>query len=164
MSEDKYCHKHKNTSFLPAKIDIRPSYFVVPEHYFDYIECPTCRKLAIRETEVTGVAPIYISFPSLLSEEAERVLKSIGIKIKSKHLSREQRGKLVEKFQGLKNPTVKDAERIAKECGIDTELVREIRAKAEGTSPKVSLRIKRNEPCSCGSGKKYKKCCGLNLI
>ena len=26
----------------------------------------------------------------------------------------------------------------------------------------VSNKIGRNEPCPCGSGKKYKKCCGLN--
>ena len=25
---------------------------------------------------------------------------------------------------------------------------------------KVEKKIGRNEPCSCGSGKKYKKCCG----
>jgi len=25
-----------------------------------------------------------------------------------------------------------------------------------------SIRIGRNDPCSCGSGKKYKKCCGTN--
>lgn len=25
----------------------------------------------------------------------------------------------------------------------------------------VNLKIGRNEPCPCGSGKKYKKCCGL---
>ena len=23
-------------------------------------------------------------------------------------------------------------------------------------------KIERNDPCSCGSGKKYKKCCGAN--
>jgi len=26
----------------------------------------------------------------------------------------------------------------------------------------VSLKIGRNDPCPCGSGKKYKKCCGAN--
>jgi SEC-C motif-containing protein len=26
------------------------------------------------------------------------------------------------------------------------------------TEPKIG----RNDPCSCGSGKKYKKCCGIN--
>jgi uncharacterized protein YecA (UPF0149 family) len=30
----------------------------------------------------------------------------------------------------------------------------------QGTPVTVS-KIGRNEPCPCGSGKKYKKCCGL---
>lgn len=29
-----------------------------------------------------------------------------------------------------------------------------------GNKPLVSSKIGRNEPCPCGSGKKYKKCCG----
>ncbi len=29
-----------------------------------------------------------------------------------------------------------------------------------GTEPAVSNKIGRNQPCPCGSGKKYKKCCG----
>jgi uncharacterized protein YecA (UPF0149 family) len=24
--------------------------------------------------------------------------------------------------------------------------------------------VGRNDPCPCGSGKKYKKCCGRNLV
>ncbi len=28
--------------------------------------------------------------------------------------------------------------------------------------PRVTTKIGRNEPCSCGSGKKYNKCCGFN--
>ena len=28
--------------------------------------------------------------------------------------------------------------------------------------PAVSKKVGRNDPCPCGSGKKYKKCCGLN--
>ena len=24
----------------------------------------------------------------------------------------------------------------------------------------INKKVKRNEPCPCGSGKKYKKCCG----
>jgi len=27
---------------------------------------------------------------------------------------------------------------------------------------KKSERVGRNDPCPCGSGKKYKKCCGAN--
>lgn len=33
-------------------------------------------------------------------------------------------------------------------------------ARAEEDRSKAQLKIGRNEPCSCGSGKKYKKCCG----
>ncbi|MCK4966110.1 SEC-C domain-containing protein [bacterium] len=28
---------------------------------------------------------------------------------------------------------------------------------------KVEQRVGRNDPCPCGSGKKYKKCCGRNV-
>ena len=28
--------------------------------------------------------------------------------------------------------------------------------------PAVSKKVGRNDPCPCGSGKKYKKCCGMN--
>jgi SWIM/SEC-C metal-binding protein len=28
--------------------------------------------------------------------------------------------------------------------------------------PVTSQKIGRNDPCPCGSGKKYKKCCGMN--
>ncbi len=34
--------------------------------------------------------------------------------------------------------------------------------KKEGSAP-LSKNIGRNDPCPCGSGKKYKKCCGANL-
>jgi preprotein translocase subunit SecA len=34
---------------------------------------------------------------------------------------------------------------------------------AEAQKPlKKGKKIGRNEPCPCGSGKKYKKCCGAN--
>ncbi len=33
---------------------------------------------------------------------------------------------------------------------------------ATAASPVTRTKIGRNEPCPCGSGKKYKKCCGLN--
>ena len=31
---------------------------------------------------------------------------------------------------------------------------------ADVRNSKVDPKIQRNDPCSCGSGKKYKKCCG----
>ena len=30
--------------------------------------------------------------------------------------------------------------------------------------PAISKKVGRNDPCPCGSGKKYKKCCGINSI
>ncbi|MDO8290834.1 MAG: YchJ family protein [Parvibaculum sp.] len=30
-----------------------------------------------------------------------------------------------------------------------------------GTRPRIVVKVGRNDPCICGSGKKYKKCCGL---
>jgi len=32
------------------------------------------------------------------------------------------------------------------------------------TEPYHSTKISRNSPCPCGSGKKYKKCCGKNIV
>ncbi|NLA88007.1 MAG: hypothetical protein GX847_12155 [Clostridiales bacterium] len=32
--------------------------------------------------------------------------------------------------------------------------------RATGNQPVHVVKIGRNEPCPCGSGKKYKKCCG----
>jgi len=35
--------------------------------------------------------------------------------------------------------------------------------KGEPTTARIKKKIGRNDPCPCGSGKKYKKCCGRNL-
>jgi hypothetical protein len=35
---------------------------------------------------------------------------------------------------------------------------------AKKPEPAHSTKISRNSPCPCGSGKKYKKCCGKNVI
>ena len=37
------------------------------------------------------------------------------------------------------------------------------RIKAEHPKPAISNKVGRNEPCPCGSGKKFKKCCGKQL-
>ena len=43
----------------------------------------------------------------------------------------------------------------------DVEAEEEIVDNAEKVEPRKGARpIGRNDPCSCGSGKKYKKCCG----
>ena len=40
------------------------------------------------------------------------------------------------------------------------EIAKEWRASKQAVSEKT---VGRNDPCPCGSGKKYKKCCGANL-
>ena len=40
------------------------------------------------------------------------------------------------------------------------EKCREIREKWRLDKQAVSNKVGRNDPCPCGSGKKYKKCCG----
>ena len=37
-----------------------------------------------------------------------------------------------------------------------------ITASASGEVAKKKITVGRNEPCPCGSGKKYKNCCGAN--
>jgi len=45
-----------------------------------------------------------------------------------------------------------------KKKGVDFgKMMRKMR---KNVKPKTSVRIGRNEPCICESGKKYKKCCG----
>ncbi len=59
--------------------------------------------------------------------------------------------KLAQKFQDPSSITPEASNEIMKSLGIDLNGPKE---------PKKSVRINRNAPCSCNSGKKYKKCCG----
>ena len=52
----------------------------------------------------------------------------------------------------------KKASDIVGEAAAAAEAQAKARAKPVRTGPKVG----RNDPCPCGSGKKYKKCCGAN--
>jgi SWIM/SEC-C metal-binding protein len=40
------------------------------------------------------------------------------------------------------------------------EDISDIERRLNPSSPHFAIHIGRNEPCPCGSGKKYKKCCG----
>lgn len=47
------------------------------------------------------------------------------------------------------------------ETALSLEKRRNLKAKYKGLIPKkASTKIGRNDPCPCGSGKKYKNCCG----
>ena len=64
--------------------------------------------------------------------------------------------KLMEKL--IEELSVPESER-------DANMLAQLEADMNGTSRKVpekdmSAKVGRNDPCPCGSGKKYKKCCG----
>lgn len=64
--------------------------------------------------------------------------------------------KVIEKL--IEETSVPESERAA-------IMLAQLEADMNGTSRKVpekdmSAKVGRNDPCPCGSGKKYKKCCG----
>jgi uncharacterized protein len=69
-------------------------------------------------------------------------------------------GGLLEENPGLPIETVKQLEKNSVSAIAETvAMIREYYLKKPKT---VTARVGRNEPCPCGSGKKYKKCCGAN--
>lgn len=117
------------------------------------------------ETAVPAAEPAKNGKKESIEERIEREIDSLPAMIKSK----------------LQDPTIKKrfidiAKRMEKD-GVDFKSIRQMKKwmknheaelRAEnGTAPaKVETvvhqgpRIGRNDPCPCGSGKKYKKCCG----
>ena len=80
--------------------------------------------------------------PENISEETMEKLERVARKLNSNNLNPQQVFALMT------------------EEGLDPQsLIKQMRGKVE---QKVSVRIGRNEKCVCGSGKKYKKCCGKN--
>ena len=75
----------------------------------------------------------------LISEEAVKDLQARAIADQKK-----MQEKMVES-QEIKNPKIK---------------VESQQGKSTQTIVRESKKIGRNEPCHCGSGKKYKQCCG----
>ena len=74
-----------------------------------------------------------------------------------------------EKFETMVNNIAADATKFINRAQIRDNMQREQVAKPTGTNSSeqgtarrqaVSNKVGRNEPCPCGSGKKYKNCCG----
>lgn len=64
--------------------------------------------------------------------------------------------KVIEKL--IEEASVPESERAA-------NMLAQLEADIDGSSgkqqvQKLSVKVGRNDPCPCGSGKKYKKCCG----
>ena len=118
-----------------------------------------------QEPAVAPKAPAAKAEKESIEERIEREIDSLPSMIKGK----------------LKDPEIKKrfidiAKRMEKD-GVDFKSIRqmkkwmkeheaELRAEQGGQGAKVETvvhegpRIGRNDPCPCGSGKKYKKCCG----
>ncbi len=73
-----------------------------------------------------------------------------------------------EMIKGIQEETVKSLYHLQRAENIERERVAEVTATNHGegeSKPKTVVKgekIGRNDPCPCGSGKKYKKCCGQN--
>ncbi len=127
---------------------------------------------AIKPVTTTGQKPAAnetkVAEKESIEQRIEREMDSLPSIVKNK----------------LKDPQIKQrfidiAKRMEKD-GVDFKSVRqmkkwmkeheaELKAEQNGDVPKVETyvhegpRIGRNDPCPCGSGKKYKKCCGKDL-
>lgn len=73
-------------------------------------------------------------------------------------MNSKQKGKYYEKVieKIIEEESVPEAERAA-------NMLAQLEADMDGgyhKEEKSSIKVGRNDPCPCGSGKKYKKCCG----
>ena len=83
------------------------------------------------------------------------------------NLSEEDVEKLLKFGEKIKNPHNMRREDILKaleETGIDVEKIKKEFNKVKLESKPKIPKIGANEPCPCGSGKKWKKCCRLQTI
>ena len=70
---------------------------------------------------------------------------------------REDTARMMLTFQLKKNEDAPQREQVAKPTSTNA-----VGDDAQGTTIKKDKKIGRNDPCPCGSGKKYKKCCGID--
>ena len=70
---------------------------------------------------------------------------------------REDTARMMLTFQLKKNEDAPQREQVAKPTSTNA-----VGDDAQGTTIKKDKKIGRNDPCPCGSGKKYKKCCGMD--
>ena len=102
--------------------------------------------------------------PETIEERIEKELESLPAIIKGKLKDPEIKKRLIDVAKRMEKDGVNfKSIRQMKKWMKDHEA--ELRAE-QGNTPKVETvvhegpRIGRNDPCPCGSGKKYKKCCG----
>ena len=105
----------------------------------------------------TEARDMFVSLMSSMKEEVSRSVFLTASSLESvqnllRSLPAEASHQMASAF-GL-DPSFADAEDVVSE--VNAEVSQEQKARPVRTGPKVG----RNDPCPCGSGKKYKKCCG----
>jgi hypothetical protein len=170
LSEDQ---KQESEFIMETFSEFMYSYHGLSPHEWNASELEECcletlpRKVSTDEIYFQSIAPVLCAFFSFAEEK--KLLKNASI--------------LAKKVRAIDKQIVKNASdpdhwgiskslvRAAEDEGVDVmdegELDRLITVydKEPLSQPKVepvrvAQKIGRNEPCSCGSGKKYKKCCG----
>ena len=68
--------------------------------------------------------------------------------------------RLPEEVEELERRRREEAERLAKQQQLSHEVTKESQMSAVDGQVASGKKVGRNEPCPCGSGKKFKKCCG----
>ena len=113
---------------------------VIDTHWMEHINTMSNLREGIHLRSYAQVDPLR-AYTSEGFEMYDDMLSNIDKEITTYLINAEVRQN-VERKQVVKGEAVNDANKVKKK------------------SPKVVNKIGRNEPCPCGSGKKYKNCCG----
>ena len=113
---------------------------VIDTHWMEHINTMSNLREGIHLRSYAQVDPLR-AYTSEGFEMYDDMLSNIDKEITTYLINAEVRQN-VERKQVVKGEAVNDANKVKKK------------------SPKVVNKIGRNEPCPCGSGKKYKQCCG----
>jgi len=69
-------------------------------------------------------------------------------------------GLLTQGSHGSNNTSTITVNQTINQAFLETDKVAKPKGSVKAPAKRISPKIGRNEPCPCGSGKKYKKCCG----
>jgi hypothetical protein len=170
LSEDQ---KQESEFIMETFSEFMYSHHGLSPHEWNVVELEECcletlpRKVSADEIYFQSIAPVLCAFFAFA--EGKSVLKNASMLVKRVRAIDKQIVKNASdpEHWGISKSLVMGAE----DAGIDVmdegELDQVITVHDEETlsQPKaepvhVGQKIGRNEPCPCGSGKKYKKCCG----
>jgi preprotein translocase subunit SecA len=140
--------------------------------YFD-IETQAYKKILERkenfyEDKLTAIAEEFGMSPVVFSGFMDGINTSLAEEVDLDSLKEDSDVSLKVDFEKLYyNMLEAKAKWLSSLSGWDgifsEEKRREIKDKWRQDRQAVSTKIGRNEPCPCGSGKKYKKCCGKDV-